>query len=198
MGSPAVGTAVPTSIDTSVRGEELIPLMVRYQDGDTVAFGELYEALRAPLRGYVLSLARDLAKAEDLLQETLLQLHRSRHTYQAPRPVRPWAFGIARHVYLMDRRAAGRRAQVFAEHLELPAELPIPARAFNLSDHEALRRVLGKISEEQREVLLLHHIWGFSFAEISKTLGIRVGAARVRSHRGIAQLRALLGADQRG
>ncbi len=177
----------------AVVDERLDALMIRYQAGDAAAFRELFETLHRPLRAYVLSLARDAVKAEDLLQETLLQLHRARHTYCPPRPVRPWVFGIARYVFLMDRRATGRRTRVIDEGLELPAEVPIPPRAFGFADREGLRRALGKLPEDQREVLLLHHVWGFSFADIGQFLGIREGTAKVRSHRGIARLRDLLG-----
>ena len=78
--------------------------MIGYQAGSLEMFEELFDALSPGLRGYLVSLTRDLDRAQDLLQETFLQMHRSRHTYTPPRPVKPWAFGIARHVHLMDRR----------------------------------------------------------------------------------------------
>ncbi len=176
--------------------DRLSALMVRYQQGDAEAFRELFEALRRPLRAYLAALTRNLARADDLVQETFLHLHRSRATYRLPRPVRPWAFGIARYVFLMERRARGRRMRVINEDLELPQELAIPAQAFGLEDREAVRGALGTLPEDQREVLLLHHVWGFSFAEIGQTLGIRAGAAKVRSHRALARLRKLLGVDR--
>lgn len=72
------------------------------------AFDGLYAALAGRIRGYLLSQCRDSALADDLLQETFMQTHRSRRTYQPGRPVTPWIFAIARHVYLMNRRSAGR------------------------------------------------------------------------------------------
>ena len=47
--------------------------------------------------------------ADDLVQETFLQLHRARHTYNPAFPLLPWAMAIARHVWLMDRRTLSRR-----------------------------------------------------------------------------------------
>src|SRR6185295_16567824 len=81
----------------------------QYLDGDIAAFDSLYDALAGRLRGYLMSLCRDAAVADDLLQDTFLQVHRSRRTYQPGRPVTPWIFAIARHVYLMNRRSTGRR-----------------------------------------------------------------------------------------
>ena len=61
------------------------------------------------LRRYLLGQARDAAKADDLVQETFLQMHRARHTFNPAFPLTPWAMAIARHVWLMHRRAASRR-----------------------------------------------------------------------------------------
>lgn len=196
-GPIAVETDRPPAEVTGVAGapDRLSALMVHYQNGEAAPFRELFEALQRPLRSYLIGLTRDVARAEDLVQETFLHLHRSRATYRPPRPVRPWAFGIARYVFLMERRARGRRMRVIGEDLELPEELAIPARAFGLADLEAVRGALGKLPEDQRELLLLHHVWGFSFAEIGQTLGIRATAAKVRSHRAITRLRKLLGVD---
>ncbi len=73
----------------SIGDEGLLEAMVAYQRGDMEAFETLYAALRGALTGYLRALSRDRAVAEDLLQETFLQLHKVRHTYQPPRPVKP-------------------------------------------------------------------------------------------------------------
>jgi RNA polymerase sigma-70 factor (ECF subfamily) len=88
---------------------DLPALMMAYQAGELSAFERLYERLAPPLRQYLRSLTFDPATAEDLLQEAFLQIHRSRRSYRPPKPVMPWAFSIARNVYRMNRRSAGRR-----------------------------------------------------------------------------------------
>ena len=90
-------------------GLRLRELMRAYQSGRFEAFDDLYAAIAPPLRRYLLSQARDAAKSDDLVQETFLQLHRARHTYDPAYPVMPWAMAIARHVWLMDRRTLSRR-----------------------------------------------------------------------------------------
>ena len=62
------------------------------------------------LRAFAVSLCGNQERADDLVQETLLQLHRARHTYDSAYPLMPWAMAIARHVWLMDRRTASRTA----------------------------------------------------------------------------------------
>jgi RNA polymerase sigma-70 factor (ECF subfamily) len=162
--------------------------MRAYQAGSMQAFEALYGALASPLLAYLTTLCRDRGRAQDLLQETFLQFHRSRRAYRPDLPVRPWAFTIARHVWLMDRRHRSRRPR---SDQELP-DVPVPAEVEALADRDRLRRALDAVLPDRREALLLHHIWGFSFAEIGQMLGIRADAAKLRSSRGMADLRRLL------
>jgi RNA polymerase sigma-70 factor (ECF subfamily) len=171
--------------------EQLRTLMVRYQAGDADAFGELYALLGPQLRRYLVTLARDAQRADDLLQDTFLQIHRSRRTYNPARPVQPWAFAVARHMWLMDQRTRRRKAP---GHVDLDAapELPVPPEVEDLAREDALRRALAQLPGDRAEALLLHHVWGFTFDEIGKMLGIRAGAARVRASRAMTALRGLL------
>jgi RNA polymerase sigma-70 factor, ECF subfamily len=171
--------------------DELKDLMRAYQAGGMEAFERLYARVAPTLQGYLASLARNRAHSEDLLQEAFLQIHRSRHTYRPGMPVRPWVFAIARHVWLMDRRRRSRRP---TDVVELP-ELPVPAEVATLGDRDTLRRALDAILPDRREALLLHHVWGFSFAEIGQLLGIRADAAKLRSSRGMGDLKTILKRD---
>jgi RNA polymerase sigma-70 factor (ECF subfamily) len=162
--------------------------MTMYQRGSLQAFEQLYAALAPSLRAYLTALTRNIAQADDLVQDSFLQIHRSRHTYRPDLPVRPWVFAIARHVWMMDLRTRCRRPLVSGD---LP-EVPVPPDVEGLADRDALRRALGSLIDDRREALLLHHVWGFSFAEIGQMLGIRADAAKLRSSRGMNDLRAML------
>ena len=175
--------------------ELLLTVQMRaYQAGSMQAFEALYGALASPLLAYLTTLCRDRGRAQDLLQETFLQFHRSRRAYRPDLPVRPWAFTIARHVWLMDRRRHSRRR---LSDQELP-DVPVPAEVEGLADRDRLRRALDAVLPDRREALLLHHVWGFSFAEIGQMLRIRADAAKLRSSRGMADLRRLLLRNNRG
>jgi RNA polymerase sigma-70 factor (ECF subfamily) len=171
----------------------LIEAMVGYLDGRLECFDALYGALAARLRAYLRSLCRDEAVADDLLQETFLQMHRSRRTYQPPRPVTPWAFAIARHVFLMHRRSASRyakrSAEAAAEYVRQYGDGVAPHAVDRGAD---LRAALEGIPVDQRAPVVLHHVHGWSFAEVAERLGIRVNAARTRAFRGLKKLREQL------
>ena len=110
--------------------------MKAYQAGDSLAFEKLYHQLKPRLLQYLMSQTLHRTPAEDLLQETFLQMHRSRRSYLPDKPVLPWAFAIARHVYLMDRRRDLRRQEKeLAVRDDLP-ELPIPPEVDTLAEHD--------------------------------------------------------------
>ena len=171
-------------------GHHLRELMRAYQAGRFEAFDELYAAIAPPLRRYLLSHARDAAKADDLVQETFLQLHRARHTYDSRFPVMPWAMAIARHVWLMDRRTLSRRPWAPDDVTEI--ELPIRGEAASYADQRDVRRAIGRLAPARRSAVIQHHVLGMSFKEIAARSGIAETAAKLRSSRGMAQLRALL------
>lgn len=174
-----------------------VELMVAYQAGDLKAFEAFYHRLSPKLLGYLSSLTWEPGLAEDLLQETFLQIHRSRHTYLPGRPVQPWAFAIARHVFLMDRRARARRRRIESDRVEELPEIPVPSFMAELGTRSELQQALAGLADDRREAVLLHHVWGFSFGEIGRMLGIREGTAKLRAHRAIGALRDSLSAAER-
>ena len=176
---------------------DLCTHMQAYLDGEIEAFDALYAAFAGRLRGYLLSQCRDPTLADDLLQETFMQIHRSRQTYQPGRPVTPWVYAIARHVYLMKRRSAGRRLR-FEDALAADARSSDGRRDAleTIVDGDQVRRALRGVPADQRQALLMHHVEGWSFVEIAARLGIRVNAAKTRAFRGMKKMREHLKGSQ--
>lgn len=178
-------------------GDELCQLMVAYQNGQMSAFESLYARLAPQLRGYLTSLTWKRDRAEDLLQETFLQLHRARHTYIPPRPVRPWVFAIARHCYLMDIRSFARKRSRETSTEDGTIDVPVPPEMNDYAEKDSVRRALRSIPPDRREAVLLHYVWGFSYSDIGKMLGIGAGAAKLRAFRGIENAREFLEKEKR-
>jgi RNA polymerase sigma-70 factor (ECF subfamily) len=151
--------------------------------------------LLAPALGrWLRSHARDASEADDLLQETFLQLHRARHTYDARFPVAPWAYAIARHVWLMARRTRSRRVQP-TDQIET-VDVAVRAEADAYATRAEVRNALRAIAPSRRRAVIWHHVFGFSFREIAARLGIRETAAKLRSSRGMTELREQLSESQ--
>jgi RNA polymerase sigma-70 factor (ECF subfamily) len=173
--------------------ERLVDLMVQYQAGHIEAFEEFYRIVKPRLDKFLTVKTLNRPLTEELLQETFLQIHRSRQTYYPGRPVTPWIFSIAHHVYLNDRRSRIKRIsreEAIEDHI---ADLPVPSNLEAEVEIEGLKKAMVELPPEQRESILLHHYWGFSFREIGRTLGIQTITAKLRAHRGLLKLRENLG-----
>jgi RNA polymerase sigma-70 factor (ECF subfamily) len=166
--------------------------MASAQEGDAALYEQLLSSLLPVLRVFVRSRLADAAAAEDVVQNTLLSIHRARHTYRPERPFGPWWRAIARNAVIDLLRERGRRAgEVDLEGLEL-------STGSNLPDLDrdrispALERALAALPPNQRQAVQLLHLEGLSVAEAAARVGISPGALKVRAHRGYRALRQRL------
>jgi RNA polymerase sigma-70 factor (ECF subfamily) len=180
--------------DATIDEQHLTSLMIGYQKGSMDDFAQLYDTLKRPLLRYLWTFVRNSTTAEDLLQETFLQIHRARQTYTPPRPVRPWVYAITRHVALMHLRSTRRRKELLPDD-DLP-EVPVPPEVERLADRATVHRMLAELPRSGQEVLMLHHLLGLSFEEVGQILGVATGTAKVRAHRAIKALREKIAARQ--
>lgn len=184
--------------EATAESRDLVAIMAAYQAGELEGFRRLYASLSGDLRRFFERATRDGAAAEDLLQDAFLQIHRSRHTYQPELPVRPWAFGVARHVLGRHRRDALRRSRHEGPELSSLEESQSPALTAFAAPAPAIEKreidsALARLPPLRRDAWLLHHVHGFSFQEIARRLSIGVGAAKLRSSRAMKALRQSLG-----
>ncbi|HEY6463033.1 MAG TPA: sigma-70 family RNA polymerase sigma factor, partial [Polyangiaceae bacterium] len=126
--------------------------MERYAGGDDAAFGTVYDALAPRLYGYLLRQTRDRARAEDLVQQTMLHIHRARARFIPGAEVTPWAFAIARRL-LVDSLRRGRR-EVLAMDDELdgrPDRRPGPEELVQARELATrVEGVLARLPQSQR------------------------------------------------
>jgi RNA polymerase sigma-70 factor, ECF subfamily len=174
----------------------LVELMIAYQSGDLSAFEQLYASLADEVRRYIHRVVADRHTADDLVQDTFLELHRSRETYTPPLPVRPWVYGIARHVCARSRRAAHSTPSIQAVDFETDL-LAAPGSETSLTDTLDTQGAIEMLPQSVREPWLLHHVFGFSFESIAIRLRITPMAAKLRSSRATKALRVALKAERR-
>jgi DNA-directed RNA polymerase specialized sigma24 family protein len=90
----------------------------------------------------------------------------------------------------MDRRTKSRRPWATDDVAEL--QPPVRAEAASYAERLEVREALAQIGAPRRQAIVEHHVLGFSFKEIAAKAGIAESAAKLRSSRGMAQLRELL------
>jgi len=166
--------------------------MERYAGGDQAAFGALYDELAPKLYRYLLKAAHNEATAEDLLQQTFLRLHDARGRFQTGMSVEPWAYAIARRLFIDWQRrnkfvVVPQGDMRFDDVAGTEPDADAMLRARQLSDR--LNLALDGLSAPQREAFLLIREQGLSMAEAAEILGTTVMAVKLRSHRAYENLR---------
>lgn len=178
----------------------LYELMERYVDGDSAAFARLHGRLRPRLQAFLVTIVRDEAAVDDMIQLTLLKAHlaRQRFALQGGDPdgaVQAWYFAIARNVAMdaLRQRYRGQRQHASLEDAVGPGLEPAdpevhPEALGERAEREAeivdrVREAIARLPAGQREVVELHKLRGLGMAEIAARLDVREGAVRVRAHR---------------
>jgi RNA polymerase sigma-70 factor (ECF subfamily) len=168
--------------------------MERYAAGDDAAFGLVYDALAPRLYGYLLRQTRDRARAEDLLQQTLLHIHRGRDRFIQGAEVTPWAFAIARRLLVDSIRRMRREVLTATGETDGPSELPAADDLVHASELAArVELALARLPHSQRVAFELIKHEGLSVAEAAAVLGTTVAAVKLRAHRAYEALRCALG-----
>jgi RNA polymerase sigma-70 factor (ECF subfamily) len=171
--------------------------MDRYAQGDDAAFAALYDALAPRLHQYLVRQCRDQSRADDLLQQTLLHMHRARGRFTAGAEVLPWAFAIARRL-LIDSVRRGKY-EVLGDGDESGRGEPAGdgRGADDLLDSKRLAQAveveLSRMPEPHRVAFELIKKEGLSVKEAAAVLGTTATAVKLRAHRAYVALRAALG-----
>ena len=154
-------------------------LMGRAQNGDKEAFHELLVDVGPLITRFVTRHINEQNEVEDVCQEILLAIYKSRHTFQPTRPFEPWLFGIAHNICADHNHRHWARLS----KQKLVDELPEDAAEAEASGALDLRRALGRLPPSQLEALRLTKIEGLSLTEVSERTGDSVGSLKVRVHR---------------
>ena len=165
--------------------------MKRYQEGASEAAAELVASLSSQVFAYFASQVRERSRAEDLLQDFWLRVHKARHSYRPGEPVLPWIYAIARRVRIDDYRRKSRiyRHEMQAEPLPEPPPASPAANGSSFSIDELLR----DLPPSQRETVLLLKVAGLTLEEAARAMNTSVGAVKQKAHRAFEKLRRNFG-----
>jgi RNA polymerase sigma-70 factor (ECF subfamily) len=186
------GSFVERGAPLAERSDE--ELLVAYAEGDDAAFRVLFQRIAPVLvRVMVRTVGRE-ADANDLVQQTFLQLHRARKDFRADMRARPWIMTIAMNLARDLLRRRGRRPETDVEDVILAdGHVDAAGRLAARETRAHVRSAVRELPRDQRTVIELHWLEELSFSEIAVIVGASAGAVRVRAHRGYEVLRQRLG-----
>lgn len=172
-------------------------LLERVATGDRDAFAAFYDKLAPRVYGLVLRLVRDPSQSEEVTQEVFLEVWQQAPRYQAERgSAISWVLTMT-HRRAVDRIRASQSsrdrderigirdwtppADVVAEHVEITIET------------ERVREALQRLTELQRQAVVLAYFRGLSHSEVAELLHIPIGTVKTRLRDGMIRLRDELG-----
>jgi RNA polymerase sigma-70 factor (ECF subfamily) len=182
-------------------------LLQRFRKGQTEAFGLLVRRYERELYGYLRRYLQDGSLAEDVFQNTFLQVYIKSGQYEAGRPVRPWLYTIATHQAIDALRRNSRHQAVSLDEVRDPSGTrpgegdlatllemlesrgPNPLEAASAQERkEQVRASVDRLPDFLRQVLLLAYYQGLKYREIAEILEIPVGTVKSRLHAALVKL----------
>ena len=165
---------------------------------DPQLLDELILQYQHRLLRYLLHLTGNRAVAEDLFQETFIQVHRNARSFDPTRSFRPWLFTIAANKARDYLRAAGRRGTqsldnstgrdettTFLDLLESDSPPPL-AELTQAEGIAKVQQVLAELPAVYREVLILSYFHRFAYKQMAEMLNVPLGTVKSRLHGALA------------
>jgi RNA polymerase sigma-70 factor (ECF subfamily) len=180
---------------------ELARLVKRARKGDAKAFGEIYDRYHEQIYVYVLHQVGTPADAEDITAGVFLDVLEKIEgfTWQGS-GFAAWLFRIARNDVLDFFRRRGRKSREITltdEILELPARETVEGQAETAADERELLAAIGKLSEDQQQVVLLKLLANLSNRQVGEVMSKGEGAVKALQHRALITLRKFLEEERR-
>lgn len=153
-------------------------LMKEVTQGSERAFEELYEGMKRGVFALAYSYLRNYEDAEDVLQQTFLTVKRKAYLYRVGTNARAWIFQIAKNAALDELRKRKQRREgelLREEGVETPVVF--------------LDELTARLSEEEREIVIMHAVWGYKHKEIAEEKGLPLGTVTWKYNEAIKKLR---------
>lgn len=176
--------------------EVLKVLVVRAQDGDTEAFGKIYDAFLTPVYRYVVfRFPEELA--EDLVADIFVKAWEKLHTYKAFTgiPFSAWLFRIARYTVIDAYRSTRGFEELSEELVDERSDNDPKSRIEKQMSVKTVRQALSALPKDYRDVLLLHYMAGLGHGEVANALRMTEGYVRILKFRALKKLEMLLPKD---
>jgi RNA polymerase sigma-70 factor (ECF subfamily) len=153
------------------------------------------EAAVPALRRYALALLRDRGEADDLVQDCLLRALDRIDAKLGDGDIRPWLFTIMHNLFISRGRRLTRRAAWLVHDNDAEGSVP-PTQSSYLEVQDMLRG-LATLPDDQRQVILLVTVEGFSYAEVARIVGAPIGTVMSRLSRARDRLNDFIEGRQR-
>jgi len=200
------GVIAPRERPSNLTGASDQDVVTRAKQGDEAAYRELLRRYERPVFALLYRMVRDRALAEDLAQDTFVKILNGLRSYRPEFKFSSWVFKIANNAAIdhLRRRAvdtislhgspdAVTPERIAATTLDLPDRRETPLEEVEARElGSAIERAIGRLRPEYRSCILLRHVEGHSYDEISQMLDLPLGTVKTYIHRARNELRDYL------
>jgi RNA polymerase sigma-70 factor (ECF subfamily) len=172
------------------------PLVIRLQDGDLEALGELYDRHRHMVYNIALAITHDEDGAADLLQDVFLRLYRYSDRVDVTRPLEPWLYRVTvnlSYTYLKRQKHWWNAIKELAERLKGDSVQTSEKIAEQRERSTWIQNAIASLPLAHRIVIVLYYVNNQSIKEIADILDIPVGTVKSRLYYGRQTLKMKLG-----
>ena len=160
-------------------------LIRRIGQDDQNAFRAFYESTKNSVYGYALSILKNKQNAEDVMQETYLKIRENAPFYQPQGKPMAWVITIAKNLCFMKLREGARAVQLPAEE----SETVDFSEVSETEDRLVLEALMNRLSDGDREIVLLHAVSGLKHREIAKVLSLPLSTVLSKYSRAMKKLK---------
>jgi RNA polymerase sigma-70 factor (ECF subfamily) len=199
FGQVSPGASSPEEASAAATGtsDVLASLLKRAGRGDKDAFAELYDATSARVYGLAVRVVRDPAQAEEVAQESFLEIWRGSARFDASRgSAIAWILTIV-HRKAVDRvrsaEAASRRDTTYQRQNQLVEHDTTADAAHASLEARRVRSALSSLTDVQRQAVELAYFGGYTHTEVASMLDLPLGTAKTRIRDGLIRLRDAMG-----
>ena len=187
---------VPVAARLSIAAREPIGRLFRFIDVEhpvDASVRTLYDEHAAALWRYAMRLTGDQARAEDVVQETLLRAWQHPEvTEDSERSARAWLFTVARNMIIDERRSSRFRNEVSSLDGSAAPERASPDEVNSALDRLLIGDALAQLSPDHRAVVRRSYHLGWTTTQIADDLDIAEGTVKSRLHYAVRAMRLTL------
>lgn len=177
-------------------------LLARFRKGQREVFGTLVRRYQRELYGYLRRYLGDAELADDVFQNTFVQVYSKAGQYEAGRPVRPWLYAIATNQAIDALRRVNRHPTISLEQTETETDGErrglvdlLAGRDIDPFEHvdqaetrEQVRACVDRLPDFLKQVVLMAYYQGLKYQEIADALEIPLGTVKSRLHAALTKL----------
>lgn len=165
-------------------------LMEAVKNGDLQQASALFDRYNKRIFNFLARLTMDRALAEDLTQNVFLRIIKYRNSYREGARFQSWIYQVARNVFSDHYQVHKNKFSDFVDVEKVSDSLYDPEESETMDEQEKLlQRSMAKLSDEQRELLILTRFQHMKYEEVAAIMDTTVANIKVKVHRAILKLR---------